>query len=312
MYDDVAYYFHKNLQGDVIEIRSAYGSLVARYTYDAWGKVISITNENGLDVTDNAAHVANANPFRYRGYYYDDEIGIYYLQSRYYDPVVGRYISADDIEMINGDNILSHNLYAYVSNNPTNDIDFSGFLSLKSILVYFQKISEVLEKAIDFILKRFGISKKNYTKRNQYKNKNDVYNFVYENRKSIKNIKKTARAMGKVIEILIVIVDYGKFFAKHSNEHLIMAEILFYGLIQFLCWGATELITFILTKIWAALLAFKKLIKNVLNHIFTKLCESSFVEKVKQHYLSHINTDGMRYIDFYVALTDGIYDAITT
>ena len=56
-------------------------------------------NENGLDVTNNVAHLANVNPFRYRGYYYD--------------PVVGRYISADDIEMINGDNILSHNLYAY-------------------------------------------------------------------------------------------------------------------------------------------------------------------------------------------------------
>ena len=54
-------------------------------------------NENGLDVTNNVAHLANVNPFRYRGYYYDAEIGMYYLQSRYYDPVVERFINADDV-----------------------------------------------------------------------------------------------------------------------------------------------------------------------------------------------------------------------
>ena len=85
LYNDAAYYFYKNLQGDVIEIKNAYGVLVARYTYDSWGKVISIKNENGLDVANNAAHLGNVNPFRYRGYYYDAEIGKYYLQSRYYD-----------------------------------------------------------------------------------------------------------------------------------------------------------------------------------------------------------------------------------
>ncbi len=129
MYDDAAYYFHKNLQGDVIEIRSAYGSLVARYTYDAWGKVISITNENGLDVTDNAAHVANANPFRYRGYYYDAEIGMYYLQSRYYDPVVGRFINGDDVLLSweNTTNTQPFNIFCYCNNDPTNCIDENGY-----------------------------------------------------------------------------------------------------------------------------------------------------------------------------------------
>ena len=128
IYDDAAYYFHKNLQGDVIEIRSAYGSLVASYTYDAWGKVISITNENGLDVTDNAAHVANANPFRYRGYYYDAEIEMYYLQSRYYDPSVARFINADENNYIV--NLEYTNLFSYCYNNPTNNIDISGELGI--------------------------------------------------------------------------------------------------------------------------------------------------------------------------------------
>ena len=96
IYNGAAYYFYKNLQGDIIEIANKVGTIVARYTYDAWGKVIAVTDEYGFDVSDNAAHVANANPFRYRGYYYDTEIGMYYLQSRYYDPNVGRFINADD------------------------------------------------------------------------------------------------------------------------------------------------------------------------------------------------------------------------
>ncbi len=130
IYDDAAYYFHKNLQGDVIGIKNAYGVLVARYTYDAWGNVIAVTDEDGFDVSDNAAHVANANPFRYRGYYYDTEIGMYYLQSRYYDPVVGRFINGDDQRTILSNFIYNgyngENIYCYCNNNPVNNIDSNG------------------------------------------------------------------------------------------------------------------------------------------------------------------------------------------
>ena len=86
IYDDTAYYFHKNLQGDVIEIKNAYGALVARYTYDAWGRVVAITDSNGVDISDNAGHVANVNSFRCCGYYYDTDTSSYYLQRRYYNP----------------------------------------------------------------------------------------------------------------------------------------------------------------------------------------------------------------------------------
>ena len=125
MYDDAAYYFHKNLQGDVIEIKNAYGVLVARYTYDAWGRVVAITDSNGFDVSNNAAHVANANPFRYRGYYYDAEIGMYYLQSRYYDSVIGRYINPDTVSMV-FENETNSNLYWYCCNDAVNKLDEYG------------------------------------------------------------------------------------------------------------------------------------------------------------------------------------------
>ena len=114
------YFFGKNAQGDVICIYDATGNTVARYNYDAWG-ACTIAYDN------TSIGIANINPIRYRSYYYDTETGWYYLQSRYYDPAVGRFISPDDPSLlgVNGD-LLSYNLYAYCSNNPVNYSDPSG------------------------------------------------------------------------------------------------------------------------------------------------------------------------------------------
>ena len=100
IYNGTQYYYVKNLQGDVMRIVDATGAVVANYTYDAWGKVTNSGNIVGL-----------YNPIRYRGYYYDTDTGFYYLQSRYYDPVVKRFINA------NG-NFFKLNLYVYCENNP--------------------------------------------------------------------------------------------------------------------------------------------------------------------------------------------------
>ncbi len=98
------FYYLYNLQGDVIAIvRAATGQIVAKYSYDAWGKC-TVTNATGYAVGDK-------NPFRYRGYYYDTETGLYYLNSRYYNPEFGRFISADG--QLSGGNIAGANLYAY-------------------------------------------------------------------------------------------------------------------------------------------------------------------------------------------------------
>ena len=115
-----AFYYMYNLQGDVIGLMDARnGRIVARYTYDAWGNC-TVTNATGFTVgTDN--------PFRYRGYYYDTETGLYYLNSRYYDPEVGRFINADNINLLgaNGD-FASLNLFAYCGNNPITRADENG------------------------------------------------------------------------------------------------------------------------------------------------------------------------------------------
>ena len=93
------------------------------YSYDAWGK---------CTVTSGASNaIANANPIRYRDYYYDTDTGFYYLQSRYYDPTVKRFISADDTDYLgaNGD-FISLNLYAYCLNNPMSHADQEGTIAI--------------------------------------------------------------------------------------------------------------------------------------------------------------------------------------
>ncbi len=78
----MTHFYLKNLQGDVIGITDAAGNIEARYTYDTWGKLVSITDPEGNNVTENPEHISFINPLRYRGYYYDSEIGLYYLNAR--------------------------------------------------------------------------------------------------------------------------------------------------------------------------------------------------------------------------------------
>ena len=98
--------------------------MVAKYEYDAWGNVLTVTNSNNSEITA-PNHIANLNPFRYRSYYYDSESGLYYLMSRYYDPVVHRFLNADGYLQA-GEDILDVNMFAYCGNNPVCRIDSKG------------------------------------------------------------------------------------------------------------------------------------------------------------------------------------------
>ena len=107
-------------------------SLFATYEYDAWGKLISVKDASGNTITSDS-NFAILNSIRYRGYYYDTESGLYYLQSRYYDPTTGRFVNADDVYyMGNNGNLLDFNLFMYCCNNPTNHSDNNGHASYKS------------------------------------------------------------------------------------------------------------------------------------------------------------------------------------
>ena len=117
------YYYVLNLQGDVVKLIQANGHVVAQYTYDAWGNVSS------------SGRLAEINPLRYRGYYYDNETGFYYLQSRYYDPANRRFINADSYAST-GQGFVGTNMFAYCNNSPVFLVDSYGNMAGKSHLVY--------------------------------------------------------------------------------------------------------------------------------------------------------------------------------
>lgn len=121
---EYSYYYTHNSRGDIVGIYNGAGELKAHYEYDAWGNVISITDNNGNAIT-NPNHIGNLNPFRYRGYYYDTESGFYYLMSRYYDPVTHRFINADGYFQ-SGGNILDANMHSYCGNNSIMFADPTG------------------------------------------------------------------------------------------------------------------------------------------------------------------------------------------
>ena len=127
---------------------------MAHYAYDAWGNVKELQPESGI---------SKLNPFRYRGYYYDVETGLYYLQTRYYDPETGRFISSDSIEYLDPETLGGLNLYAYCGNNPVMKIDRLGTdwkSFLKGVGDWFVKAgnwvnNNIIQPTVDFF-KEYG------------------------------------------------------------------------------------------------------------------------------------------------------------
>ncbi len=125
-YNGSDYYYGKNVQGDVVELYNRW-YLIATYEYDAWGNLLGIKDANGNIIPDdiNSTNVASINPIRYRGYYYDIEKGMYYLNSRYYWPKLGRFINADS-QINTSLGFLGFNQFSYCLNTPVNMVDYGG------------------------------------------------------------------------------------------------------------------------------------------------------------------------------------------
>ena len=115
-YNDQLYLYITDGQGNVIALIDTNGNEVVQYRYDAWGNH-AVVDGNGNEITS-ATHIGNLNPFRYRGYYYDTETGLYFLQTRYYDPEVGRFLNRDSVNYADPQTINGLNLYAYCGNDP--------------------------------------------------------------------------------------------------------------------------------------------------------------------------------------------------
>ena len=124
VYNNTVYTYRKNLFGDIIAVYNG-TSKVAEYAYDAYGNCRVITGSN----------IGTLNPLRYRGYYFDEDMKLYYLQSRYYDPETGRFINADDVSYLAPETIHGLNLYAYCLNNPVMYVDPSGHVALSAVII---------------------------------------------------------------------------------------------------------------------------------------------------------------------------------
>ncbi|MBE6880618.1 MAG: RHS repeat-associated core domain-containing protein [Ruminococcaceae bacterium] len=140
VYNGTTYTYRKNLQGDIIAILNSAGTEVVTYTYNAWG----VATVGGTM----ASTLGTKNPFRYRGYYYDTETGYYYLNSRYYDPVTGRFLNADGY-VSTGQGLLGYNMFAYCGNNPVNRVDRNG--------EFFSFIENLINNIGNSIQSMFGV-----------------------------------------------------------------------------------------------------------------------------------------------------------
>ena len=121
VYNGTAYAYVKSLQGDIVAILDENGNTVVSYGYDAWGAPLWCTGEL-------AETLGKVQPFRYRGYVFDEETGFYYVSSRYYDPEIGRFISPDTTDVLTATpmGLTDKNLYAYCDNNPVVRVDHGG------------------------------------------------------------------------------------------------------------------------------------------------------------------------------------------
>lgn len=132
-YNDTQYYYIRNGQNDIIGILDSNLNQIVSYEYDSWGNILSIKDENGNEIID-SNNIGLINPYRYRSYRYDTETGLYYLQSRYYSPEWGRFISCDKF-MQSGQSILDNNMYIYCINNPVKNYDPNGEAALIALLI---------------------------------------------------------------------------------------------------------------------------------------------------------------------------------
>lgn len=145
--DGTFYYYVKNLQGDVTQIRDENNNLIASYVYDAWGKVLSVTENN-------TSSIGTKNAIRYRGYYYDTESNLYYLNARYYDPQIKRFVSIDDTDVLfaTAERLTDKNLFAYCDNNPVSRKDDSGdfwhILAGAIVGGIFGAVSSIVDQAL--------------------------------------------------------------------------------------------------------------------------------------------------------------------
>ena len=214
IYNGVPYYFIKNLQGDVIAIVNKDAETVAKYSYDAWG-VPTILQDNS------DCQIATINPFRYRDYYYDEETGLYYVSSRYYDPEIGRWLNSDEpLCLLIARNTQQYNICCYCENSPIKNVDLLGYwavdLKVSSVASVLDIILAILAlgvaffaplKALSWSRKIFSWAKRAFDKlinKIAYVLANSLDTIMYELLKRYNSVGKVRISIGATVIALYV------------------------------------------------------------------------------------------------------------
>ena len=296
IYNNEPFYLQKNLQGDIVAVIGKDARVVATYSYDAWG-VCTVTSDTS------AVGIATVNPFRYRGYYYDSEIGMYYLQSRYYDAASGRFINCDAVDcLINGGTAYKFNEFLYCENDPINDTDSSGLFSWKKFGEIIQKVASFSKGLLSFVLDMYGLSRKAYSKRTKYKQPDSLLSYVNGHKSKIKKLSKTASSIAAFMDVVLVVADCAEILRSNRNVLVKIADILFYGVIRLLGYLGGKLISWIVSKIFIALCWGKFIIEWMLNKLFDWVLGGKWVEKLKNKFLQFVDSYGMNLGGYIAAL----------
>ncbi len=217
-YNGKMFYYVKNLQGDIVKILDEDGNEKANYVYNAWGNILSQSNDE----------LSSINPLRYRGYVYDEDTAMYYLQTRYYDPTTGRFINADDTAFISSSGTaIGDNIYTYCENDPVNNVDYTGqwYHNLSSYYKAHKKMYEGYPDAWQAFCTRYNKLKKRYKDNRSALGRFSGYIYGQKNKK-VKNLKygsNNATVAGVGCE-LIAIYNTLKRLGKFQYFYQVMLE----------------------------------------------------------------------------------------
>ena len=317
------YYYIRNAVGDIKGLISAdTGEYVLSVITSAYGVLLFTEPDATFDTSSiidptiqiiklmltyalrSAVCIASAST--YKGYSYDVDTGLYYLQSRYYDPEIGRFINADDVDYLGASGKpISYNLFAYCENNPVNNSDPGGRISKET----FKKIGEALKKVLEYIekicnafLKKYGVSKKRYVNLTKYNTPSKVFSYVNNNKRAIKNFRNNISSIAKFLGIVLDIVAFASVLSKDKYISLAVAGLVFDGLIRLMGFVGEKIILTVFKS-----LVFMKLLINVLFDLLLDYLErSGWLARIKTNYLTYVNPKQISFKNYFVALFKGI------
>jgi len=241
IYNGVPHYFLKNLQGDIIAIVDKNSETVAKYSYDAWGV---------CTVTQDSVGIATVNPFRYRGYYYDVEIGLYYLRSRYYDAGVGRFINADSPEMVRlqiEGQITTSNLFSYCYNDSINNTDETGYGGADALLNAVKKAFEIIVGVND-MANAMKYTDKDIKKirKSTKKSKRQIEREIANAKKASKKLAKGFKIVSILLSVMSVILLIYTCSSNASSIFRAITDCVVELFISLLVWGVSTIVKLLL------------------------------------------------------------------